>query len=779
MKTIIPSLLATMAVTTGLSSALDFVTANVAPGAVPKSGWTGIVGTRFAVQASEIPSGAQVKVTYLGFYAGVTGQFTGAGVVDVSHNVTLNGPRFFPDRQGDYSSLTVASVTVPSGNPVDANGWSWVALPTPVILQGGGYYVIAVDNVTNALDPYFDPNQGVAVPPSANYTPVIVAPNVIFKNGAANTDGFMRGRYGLAAGSEAFEASGYLGASFQYTLDTAPMISTDLPATQLLAEGASRSLSVVINPQGYPDAATYLWEHDPLPIDGTWLPVGTNSTYFIGSATAGDAGDYRVTVSNSTGSDQSIGSLVIDLDPDGDGLANSVETNTGVYVSAINTGTNPNLLDTDADGLDDGSEVRIYLTNPTLKDTDGDGLDDGTEVNTHLTNALVMDTDSDGLTDGEEVNTHTTDPLDKDTDADGYWDGYEIANSSFPTNAESPGGPNPIAVAVCFNNQAGEVTGYGLSSAMYAGAPTVRQKNWNRTNPLGFPANGSESAIAAPNAGALVDSAGNPTAMTMSFSAVGAWSDDNEDQTPYGRLYSAFIYHDSVNKDVDIILSNIPYALYDVYVYVGAAANGSRTTVSNVASTYSFTTSSNATSGGSLGVNVYTESTSATGFPEANYCVFRNVSTSSFSFKASRENINAGIFGFQVVQRTPTAYQAWAISKGLDLNLNGAPSSDADSDGTNNLLEYGLYTDPTNASSFSVFNLLATGGDLRLTYNRATAATDLSYTAQWSTNLVDWFSSGLTDVPSGNATANTIEHIVTVTKASDKAKFLRIVVNQP
>jgi len=44
-------------------------------------------------------------------------------------------------------------------------------------------------------------------------------------------------------------------------------------------------------------------------------------------------------------------------DSDGDRLPDSAETNTGVFVSATNTGTNPNNPDTDADGLPDGDEV--------------------------------------------------------------------------------------------------------------------------------------------------------------------------------------------------------------------------------------------------------------------------------------------------------------------------------------------------------------------------------------------------------------------------------------
>jgi hypothetical protein len=44
-------------------------------------------------------------------------------------------------------------------------------------------------------------------------------------------------------------------------------------------------------------------------------------------------------------------------DADSDGLADCVETNTGTYISAANTGTDPRNPDTDGDGLLDGEEV--------------------------------------------------------------------------------------------------------------------------------------------------------------------------------------------------------------------------------------------------------------------------------------------------------------------------------------------------------------------------------------------------------------------------------------
>ena len=47
----------------------------------------------------------------------------------------------------------------------------------------------------------------------------------------------------------------------------------------------------------------------------------------------------------------------LDPDDDGDGLADLVETNTGVFVSASDTGTDPNDPDTDGDGKSDGFEV--------------------------------------------------------------------------------------------------------------------------------------------------------------------------------------------------------------------------------------------------------------------------------------------------------------------------------------------------------------------------------------------------------------------------------------
>jgi len=82
------------------------------------------------------------------------------------------------------------------------------------------------------------------------------------------------------------------------------------------------------------------------------------------------------------------GDLSQDLmdDTDGDGLTNNVEIvvdSMGRLVAMI---SDPNLEDSDAEGLDDFQERRVWNTDPMDPDSDDDGLDDATEV-------LVLDTD--------------------------------------------------------------------------------------------------------------------------------------------------------------------------------------------------------------------------------------------------------------------------------------------------------------------------------------------------------------------------------------------------
>ena len=118
----------------------------------------------------------------------------------------------------------------------------------------------------------------------------------------------------------------------------------------------------------------------------------------------------------------------------------------------VQRGTDPNVTDTDGDGLDDAAEVLVHRTDPTNPDTDGDGINDGAEVEAGLDPAR-LDTDGDGIGDGEEQaagldplspdsdgddvsdseeRTYGTNPLDPDSDDGGVDDGDEVARGTNP-----------------------------------------------------------------------------------------------------------------------------------------------------------------------------------------------------------------------------------------------------------------------------------------------------------------------------------------------------------
>ncbi|MDP6899727.1 MAG: transglutaminase domain-containing protein [Candidatus Thalassarchaeaceae archaeon] len=95
----------------------------------------------------------------------------------------------------------------------------------------------------------------------------------------------------------------------------------------------------------------------------------------------------------------------------------------------------------------------VFSTNPQIADTDGDGLNDSYEALTLLTDPTDIDTDSDGIDDGVEVNglygnpAQASDPRDNNTDDDQLDDGDEDkngngqidANETDPTRREDAG----------------------------------------------------------------------------------------------------------------------------------------------------------------------------------------------------------------------------------------------------------------------------------------------------------------------------------------------------
>ena len=140
-----------------------------------------------------------------------------------------------------------------------------------------------------------------------------------------------------------------------------------------------------------------------------------DATPGIGNVVPGGAGVPEIDGDDST-------------DTDGDGLTDAQE-------EAV--GSDPGVIDTDADGVDDFSEVSETGTDPAVFDTDGDDAADGDEVYVYATDPLVADTDEDGLADGEELFSVLTDPFNPDTDGDGASDAAEVDAGTDPLDPNS------------------------------------------------------------------------------------------------------------------------------------------------------------------------------------------------------------------------------------------------------------------------------------------------------------------------------------------------------
>lgn len=141
------------------------------------------------------------------------------------------------------------------------------------------------------------------------------------------------------------------------------------------------------------------------------------------------------------------------LDSDNDGMPDSYE---------ITYGLNPNVNDADLDGDNDlltNIEEFNLGTFPDDNDFDNDGYRDGWEGDTGIwvsatdtgSNPFLSDSDGDGLLDGAEnpllatvdENQAGTDPNKADTDGDTYTDGEEIAFGSDPLDAADLGADAP------------------------------------------------------------------------------------------------------------------------------------------------------------------------------------------------------------------------------------------------------------------------------------------------------------------------------------------------
>lgn len=165
----------------------------------------------------------------------------------------------------------------------------------------------------------------------------------------------------------------------------------------------------------------------------------------------------------------------MELDTDGDGLVDGIETQIGLnykkadtdgdglsdYQELYLTMTDPLLVDTDGNGISDADEDPdrdgltnkdeiSYGTNPLCADTDGDNLTDFAEILLYQSNPLVTDTDGDGLDDYDDVSLGFS-PLLQDTDGNGISDADEKVNQTVENNFPLDDGRGLVKVDVSMN----------------------------------------------------------------------------------------------------------------------------------------------------------------------------------------------------------------------------------------------------------------------------------------------------------------------------------------
>jgi hypothetical protein len=103
-------------------------------------------------------------------------------------------------------------------------------------------------------------------------------------------------------------------------------------------------------------------------------------------------------------------------------------------------------------------------------------------------------------------------------------------------------------------------------------------------------------------------------------------------------------------------------------------------------------------------------------------------------------------------------------------------TADPDRDGSVNLLEYALNTDPKDPSKLTSLQPTVSATELSLRYTRVAAATDITYLVEWSPNLATWFGTGVIETLDPDPPTDPAYPRIKarVSKGPDPVKFLRL-----
>ena len=120
-----------------------------------------------------------------------------------------------------------------------------------------------------------------------------------------------------------------------------------------------------------------------------------------------------------------------------------------------------------------------------------------------------------------------------------------------------------------------------------------------------------------------------------------------------------------------------------------------------------------------------------------------------------------------------TAIEVWRFDHfGTNANVgSAADDADPDSDGLKNLVEYALGSDPLLSSAAAAPVAVISGGSLSMNITQPPGVSGITYGAEWSPNLADWYA--LSDTVSG------AQHVFAASIAGNPRLFMRFKVTRP
>jgi len=277
---------------------------------------------------------------------------------------------------------------------------------------------------------------------------------------------------------------------------------------------------------------------------------------------------------------------------------------------------------------------------------------------------------------------------------------------------------------------------YGtIPSDGFSQAGVVPAAHWNNS----YPARTSPPTAGDP-ATSIKDNSGSATPLDIHFSHSAQWQLNPLNTSPardldgsYNkRLLKSYVDMSGGNPQT-LTLSEIPYANYDIYIYLSADTSGREGYVSDGAGTFHFRTyGSGAISGDNAALIQATETSDQPVNAAATYARFANLSGSSKNITVHATG-NGGIAGFQIVEIND--YDTWKSATGV----TGTTTDDDDGDGRTNFEEYAFGLDPAASSSVNPIAVPLDKATGTFSYTRRLKSkTGLTYSIWTSADLMAW-----------------------------------------